>query len=298
MTYRELYTSQTPFFSGYQTAYEKARYVIIGVPFDVTSTYRTGARFAPLVIREASLNIETYSFRTGKDIENTRIHDTGDLHTTSDIQETNKRLSLVVKDITEAKKTPITIGGEHTITLGAVKGLDKSESMAVISFDAHLDLRNEYMNLKTSHTTFMRRINELAKPQTIIEIGTRAVCQEEFDYAKKAGIKYITTQQIQKNPTQKTLDQINKALTNTKQIYLTIDMDILDPAYAPAVQNPEPDGLTTEKLFDLLHGIMDKRIIAMDVVEVTPPYDNGNTAALAAKTIFELICNMEKTREP
>jgi agmatinase len=298
MTYRELYTSQTPFFSGYQTSYEKARYVIIGAPFDVTSTYRTGARFAPLAIREASLNIETFSFRTGKDIEQIKIHDTGDLHTTSDTQETNKRLSLVTKDIIEAKKIPITIGGEHTITLGAVKGLDKNENAAVISFDAHLDLRNEYMNLKTSHTTFMRRINELVKPQTIIEIGTRAACQEELNYVKKQGITHITTQQIQKNPTQKTISAVRKVLTNAKNIYLTIDMDALDPAYAPAVQNPEPDGLTTEKFFDLLQGIMDKRIIAMDVVEATPPYDNGNTAALAAKTIFELICNMEKTRKP
>jgi len=298
MTYRELYTSPTPFFSGYQTAYEKARYVIIGVPFDVTSTYRTGARFAPLAIREASLNIETFSFRTGKDIENTKIHDTGDLHTTSDTQETTKRLALVLHDIIEAHKLPITIGGEHTITLGAVNGLNKNENATIISFDAHLDLRDEYMNLKISHTTFMRRINELVKPQTIIEIGTRAVCQEELNYAKKAGITYITTQQIQKNPTQKILNQINKTLTNTKKIYLTIDMDVLDPAYAPAVQNPEPDGLTTEKFLDLLQGLMDKRIIAMDVMEVTPPYDNGNTAVLAAKTIFELICNMEKTRKP
>lgn len=298
MTYRELYTSQTLFFSGYQTAYEKARYVIIGVPFDVTSTYRTGARFAPLAIREASLNIETFSFRTGKDIEDTRIHDTGDLHTTSDIEETNKRLALVTKDIVEAKKTPIAIGGEHTITLGAAKGLSAKKNTAVISFDAHLDLRGEYMNLKTSHTTFMRRINETIKPQTIIEIGTRAACQEEINYAKKHGITHITTQQIQKNPTQKTLNQINKTLQNAKNIYLTIDMDVLDPAYAPAVQNPEPDGLTTEKFFDLLQGIMDKRIIALDVVEVTPPYDNGNTAALAAKTIFELICNLEKARKP
>lgn len=296
MTYRELYTSQTPFFSGYQTAYEKAHYVIIGAPFDVTSTYRTGARFAPLSIREASLNIETFSFRTSKDIENTRIHDTGDLHTTSDVEETTKRLSLVTNDITEAHKMPITIGGEHTITLGATKGL--KGNVTIISFDAHLDLRNEYMNLKTSHTTFMRRINEQVKPQTIVEIGTRAACQEELKYAKKAGITYITTQQIQKNPTQKTLSTIRKTLEDAKTIYLSIDMDVLDPAYAPAVQNPEPDGLTTEKLYDLLQGIMDKRITAIDVVEVTPPYDNGNTAALAAKTIFELIGIMEKARKP
>ena len=293
MTYRELYTSQAPFFSGYQTNYEKARYIIIGAPFDVTSTYRTGARFAPSAIREASLNIETFSFRTGKDIETIKLHDTGDLHTTSDVEETTKRLALVTKDIIEAKKTPITIGGEHTITLGAVKGLNTGKNSAIISFDAHLDLRNEYMNLKTSHTTFMRRINEQVKPQTIIEIGTRAACQEEINYAKQQGITYITTQQIQKNPTQKTISAIRKTLTNTKQIYLTIDMDALDPAYAPAVQNPEPDGLTAETFFDLLQGIMDKRITAMDVVEVTPPYDNGNTAALAAKTIFELISNME-----
>jgi agmatinase len=296
MTYRELYTSQAPFFSGYQTNYEKARYIIIGAPFDITSTYRTGARFAPLAVREASLNIETFSFRTGKDIETIKLHDTGDLHTTSDTQETTKRLALVVKDIIKAHKTPVTIGGEHTITLGAVKGLHGMKNTAIISFDAHLDLRNEYMNLKTSHTTFMRRINELVKPQIIIEIGTRAACQEELNYAKKHGITYITTQQIQKNPTQKTLNTINKALKNTKQIYLTIDMDALDPAYAPAVQNPESDGITTETFFDLLQGIMDKRITAMDVVEVTPPYDNGNTAALAAKTIFELICNMEKAK--
>lgn len=296
MTYRELYTSQTPFFSGYQTAFEKAYYVIIGAPFDVTSTYRTGARFAPLSIREASLNIETFSFRTSKDIETTRIHDTGDLHTTSDVEETTKRLSLVTNDITEAHKMPITIGGEHTITLGATKGL--KGNVTIISFDAHLDLRNEYMNLKTSHTTFMRRINEQVKPQTIVEIGTRAACQEELKYAKKAGITYITTQQIQKNPTQKTLSTIRKTLEDAKTIYLSIDMDVLDPAYAPAVQNPEPDGLTTEKLYDLLQGIMDKRMTAMDVVEVTPSYDNGNTAALAAKTIFELIGIMEKARKP
>jgi agmatinase len=297
MTYRELYTSQTPFFSGYQTAYEKARYVIVGAPFDVTSTYRTGARFAPLAIREASLNIETFSFRTGIDIENTEIHDTGDLHTTSDTKETTKRTALAVHDIIEAHKIPITIGGEHTITLGTTKGLSRSEKTAVISFDAHLDLRNEYMNLKTSHTTFMRRINELVKPQTIVEIGTRAACHEELNYAKKAGITHITTQQIQKNSTQKTIGLIEKALANARTIYISIDMDVLDPAYAPAVQNPEPDGLTTKKLLDLLQGIMDKRIIAMDLVEVTPPYDNGNTSALAAKTIFELICNMEKTRQ-
>jgi len=296
MSYLELHTSPSPLFSGFQTSFKQAEYIIIGVPFDITSTYRTGARFAPLAIREASLNIETYSFRTGLDIEKLKIHDAGDLHTTSDTTETLKRLTLVTKDIINQQKTPITIGGEHTITLGAVKGLDTKT--AIIDFDAHLDLRNEYMNLKTSHTTFMRRTNEQTHPQTIIEIGTRAVCQEELNYAKKANIQYHTTQQIRKQGTKKTADTINKTLADHKKIYLTIDMDALDPAFAPAVQNPEPDGLSTEVFFNLLQEICDNRIAALDLVEVTPHYDNGITAALAAKTLFEVLCFIEKAKKP
>jgi agmatinase len=295
MSYLELYTSQSPLFSGFQTSYKQAKYIILGVPFDVTSTYRTGARFAPLAIREASLNIETHSFRTGLDIEKLKIHDAGDLHTTSDTTETLKRLTLVTKDIINAQKTPIIIGGEHTITLGTVKGLEAKTT--IIDFDAHLDLRNEYMNLKTSHTTFMRRINEQTHPQTIIEIGTRASCQEELNYAKKANIKIHTTQQIRKQGTKKTTDAINKNLAEHKKIHLTIDMDVLDPAFAPAVQNPEPDGLSTEVFFDLLQEICDNRIIALDLVEVAPHYDNGVTAALAAKTLFEVLCYIEKMKK-
>jgi agmatinase len=295
MSYIELYVSQSPFFSGIQTPFEHANYVVVGVPFDVTSTYRTGARFAPLAIREASLNIETYSFRTGLDVEELKIHDAGDLHIASETEETLKRLALVVKDIVDAKKTPVIIGGEHTITLGAVKGL--ATKTAVISFDAHLDLRNEYMGLKTSHTTFMRRINEKTRPEAMIEIGTRAVCKEELNYAKKAGIKFFTTHQIRKDGATKTINTVKKALADCKKIYLTIDMDVLDPAYAPAVQNPEPDGLSVDVFFDLLHELCDNRVIGLDVLEVAPHYDSGATAALAARTLFELLCYIEKARK-
>jgi agmatinase len=294
MGYSELYVSQGPFFSGLQASFKLANYIILGVPFDVTSTYRTGARFGPLAIREASVNIETYSFRTRLDVEKLKLHDLGDLHVTSDADETLKRLALVVKDIANTRKTAVIIGGEHTIALGAVKGL--STKTAVISFDAHLDLRNEYMNLKTSHTTFMRRINEQADPQAIIEIGTRAVCQEELAYAKKAGVKFFTTQQIRKDGAGKTVNAVERALEDCESVYLTIDMDVFDPAFAPAVQNPEPDGLSTEIFFDLLEGVCENRIAALDLVEVCPHYDSGATAALAAKTLFEALCNIEKAR--
>ena len=295
MSYCELHVSPSAVFSGYQKSFDEASYVIIGVPFDLTSTYRTGARFAPLAVREASLNIETYSFRSDIDVEDLRLHDLGDLHVTSDTDETLKRLELVTKELLDAKKTPVLIGGEHTITLGAARAMSKN--CAIISFDAHLDLRDEYMSLTTSHTTFMRRINEQVHPKKIIEIGTRAVCKEEIDYAKKAGITYITVQQIRNDGVEKTIEKIEKLLANVKQTYLTIDLDVLDPAFVPAVPNPEPDGLCTHIFYDLLSNVCDKRVIALDVVEVAPHYDTGITAIQAAKTIFEMLCHIEKARK-
>lgn len=295
MSHRELYASPTIVFSGYQKTWKEASYAILGVPFDVTSTYRTGARFAPTAIREASLNIEGYSFRAGVDVEDLKLHDLGDLHVTGDAPETIRRLEQVTKEILEAKKIPVCIGGEHTITLGAARAAGKN--IAILDFDAHLDLRNEYMNLTVSHTTFMRRINEQAKPQKIIEVGTRAVCKEEVNYAKKAGISFINTLQVRRDGAEKTAKKIKELLKDAEKIYLTIDLDVLDPAFAPAVQNPEPDGLCTHHLYDILSEACDERFVAFDVVENTPPYDNGVTAILAAKTIFEVLSYFEKARK-
>jgi len=295
MSYHELYVSPTVVFSGFQKTFDEANYIVLGVPFDVTSTYRTGARFGPTAIREASLNIETYNFNSGVDIEDLSLHDLGDLHITSDTDETLKRLEQVIKELLKTGKTPVLIGGEHTITLGAVRAVGKN--CAVISFDAHLDLRNEYMNLKTSHTTFMRRINEQVHPQKIVEIGTRAVCKEELNYAKKAGINYITVQQIRNDGVKKTIEKVEKLLTGIKQTYLSIDMDVLDPGFVPAVQNPEPNGLCTRMFYELLNALCDKRVVAFDVVEVAPHYDNGITAIQAAKTLFEVLCHLERAKK-
>jgi len=292
----ELYTSQSNVFSGYQTPFEKARYVIVGVPFDATSTFRTGARFAPNAIREASLNIETYSFRTGIDVEDLAIHDLGDLHVSLDTEKTLYRTELVVKDLINANKTPVILGGEHTITLGCFRSLEaQTQKTAVVSFDAHLDLRDEYMGLRISHTTFMRRLNEQTKPPKIIEIGTRAVCREEIEYAEKANIKFYATHQFRKKGTETIIEEVKETLKEYDTIYLSIDMDVLDPAYAPAVQNPEPDGLDIGTLLEVLAEVCQKRIVALDLVEVTPRYDCGNTAIEAAKILFEILCFLEKT---
>jgi agmatinase len=293
----ELFVSQSNVFSGLQQPFEKADYVILGVPFDVTSTYRTGARFGPSAIRQASLNIETCSMRTGLDVEDLKIHDLGDLHVSTDTIKTVDTLASVIKDLLEAGKVPVMIGGEHTVTLGALKGFGRDASdMAIVDFDAHLDLRNEYLGLKLSHTTFMRRINETAKPAKIVEVGTRAVCKEELAYAKKAGIELFTAQQIRKEGIQQIAKQLKNRLAGFKSVYVTVDMDFLDPAYVPAVQNPEPDGLEMHVLLAILDAVLDKRVAGFDVVEIAPIYDQGVSAVQAAKVIFEMLCSLEKSR--
>jgi agmatinase len=298
MSHHELFVSQSNVFSGFQKSFERADYVIMGVPFDFTSTYRTGARFGPTAIRQASLNIETYSFRTGLDVEDLYLHDLGDLHVSTDTKKTLKMLEMAIKDILEAGKTPVTMGGEHTITLGITKGLGaKSRKTAIVSFDAHLDLRNEFMGLKLSHTTFMRRTNEQVKPAKIIEVGTRSVCKEELAYAKRAGIGFFTSQQVRNKGAKQIAEQLKDNLTEYENVYVSVDMDVLDPAYVPAVQNPEADGLEPHMLFDILGGICDRRVIGFDVLEIAPVYDQGISAIQAAKVMFEMLCQLENSRK-
>ncbi|MEA2090272.1 MAG: agmatinase [Thermoproteota archaeon] len=291
MSYYELYVSPSPVFTGVQKPFEEADYVVIGVPFDATSTFRSGARFAPLAIREASLNMETYSFRSNMDVEDLKLHDLGDLHVSGRVDETLNRLKLVVKSLLDAGKTPVIIGGEHTVTLGAMRAVGGNTTL--VSFDAHLDLRNEYLERKVSHTTFMRRIHEEIRPKKILEVGTRAVCKEELDYAEKAGIQFLTAHQIRQSGAEKTIENV---LADCENVYLTMDMDVLDPAFAPAVQNPEPDGLSIYTFLDLICTVCDQRVVTFDLVEVTPHYDSGVTAIQAAKTLFEALCHIEKGR--
>jgi agmatinase len=271
--------------------------VVFGVPFDATSTYRTGARFGPNAIRQASLNIETYSFRSGLDVEDLALYDAGDLHVATDTQKTVDMTELVVEDILAAGKMPVVLGGEHTITLGIAKGLGgKIAKTAIVSFDAHLDLRSEFSGLTLSHTTFMQLISKQVKPAKIIEIGTRSVCKEELAYAKKAGVEFFTSHQIIKQGSLLTAEHLREKLLPYENLYLTVDMDVLDPAFAPAVQNPEPEGITTTDLLDLVCSLCDKRVVGFDVLEVAPIYDQGVSAVVAAKVVFEMLCQMEKSR--
>ena len=295
MAYRELFISPPLSFGGFQKTFQEAEYTVLGIPFDMTSTYRSGARFAPTAIREASLNIETYSFRAGIDAESLKIHDLGNIDISYDVDEILKRTELVVKDLQAERKLPVILGGEHTLTLGAVRGVGKGT--AVVSFDAHLDLRDEYLGRTVSHTTFMRRVCEQASPEKVLEIGVRAVCQEELNYGKRAGVQFFTVYDIKREGTEKTVEKIVGALIGCEKIYLSIDMDVLDPAYAPAVQNPEPEGLSASTLLDILQGLDYHRLVALDLMETAPPYDQGVTAMQAAKIIYEILCYVQCSRK-
>jgi len=294
LSHRFLHVSGLCPFSGRESPYEDARYVVLGVPYDRTSTYRSGSKFAPAAIREASANIETYSMRTGVDVEDLKICDLGDLNVTDSPSETIERIRLVVGEIISDGKIPVMLGGEHSISLGGVKAIGKDAT--VVDFDAHMDLRDGYNGEPLSHAAVMRRIAEHIGPERIVQIGTRAVCKEELEFAKANHVSGITALQLHKNPMENSLGLLREMLRGRRQIYLTVDMDVLDPAYAPAVGNPEPEGLSSNVLLSLLEEVCKLNVIAVDLTEVSPHYDTGATAVQATKVLFEVLCLTEQRR--
>jgi len=289
-----LHVSPCQVFSGLGKSFGDSRFIVVGVPFDSTSTYRAGSKFAPSAIREASLNIETYSVRSKFDLEDAQICDIGDLHVTDTVEETLRRLREVESEIVAASKVPVALGGEHTITLGAVQAFPKD--IGILCLDAHADMRDEYMGLKTMHATFLRRIVESLGPERLVHVGLRAVCKEELAYIQKNHVKHFSMQDLRRQTVREAARLIRLAVADFGKLYLTIDMDVLDPAFAPGVGNPEPDGMSPDLRFTILARACDERLAGLDLVEVSPHYDNGITAALGAKIIFEAICALESTR--
>ena len=295
MSYIRLYTSPSLVFSGQSTSLEEADYVLMGVPFDLTSTYRPGSRFGPSAIRDASLNIETYSLRTDMDVSEVKICDLGDLHIADNLEETVNRVKLVTKEIIDLKKIPIILGGEHSVTIGAVKAFkDQIKDLVILDFDAHMDLRQEYLGSKMSHATCMRRICDLLGVRNIVEVGVRDVSKEELEFAKRNKISFYTSDQITNDFKLVRKDVIDR-LSSYKYVYVTIDMDVLDPSYTPAVGNPAPEGLNPSFILGTLQELChESNVVGFDLVEVAPHYDSGTTAIQAAHIIFDILCFLEK----
>ena len=274
------------YFADAESSFDEAKYVIFGVPYDKTSSFRPGARNGPKEIRKASWNFETYNFRTGFDLSDVKFHDYGDLEVkdkTPDrmVEEVSKFTSKLLKN----NKIPIAIGGEHSITPGIVNAYPKD--IFVVSLDAHIDFRQKYENSSYNHACVTRRISDHVGIDNVVVIGIRSAEKEEFLEAKKLGLFYIDSYKIRENGIEQVLGKTIKHIGNNK-VYLTLDIDVIDPAFAPGTSTPEPFGLSS---FDVLKCInaFSSHLIGFDIVEVCPDFDNGQTALLAAKLIRSFI---------
>ncbi len=251
--------------------------VFLGVPFDGTSTGRVGSREAPNAIRAASYNLETYNAYTKKDLKDLKMTDLGNVMTCpGDTDESLKRIEKTVRDIRE--KFPVIVGGEHIITLPVIKALVKEHpNLTVLQFDAHLDLKDEYLGNKYSHVTVMRRISELLGKGKVIQVGCRSFSPDEKEYAKK-------------NTVLKTPENLlNYDIKGP--VYVSIDMDVFDPSVAPGVSTPAPGGMIPEEFFDLLREIGKRmEVVGFDVVETCPPHDDSDmTSILSAEVVKETL---------
>lgn len=273
-------------FADANSSFNDAKFVIFGVPFDSTSSFRSGSRFAPNRIREASYNFETYLMEHDVDLIDVPIHDAGNLDEYGNVDEMTGAVEDAVKKI--LPKFPILIGGEHSLTMGAVKPF---KDVSVVFIDAHLDFREEYLGIKNSHACVSRRISEIVGVENVFSIGVRSFSREEKDDAEKLGLKYFSSFDIK----EKGVEKIIRNLNLKKKIYLSLDMDGVDPSYAPGVGNPEPFGLTPLDVVKCIK-ILSDRLIGFDIVEVCPPHDNGNTSLLGARIIRDLIGCAGKSR--
>jgi agmatinase len=264
----------------------ESNYVLFGAPLDSTTSNRRGTRFGPTAIRRESIYLDTLSVRSGLDWGDMDLLDAGDVEC-SNVEISLKNIQEFVCNI---KSLPVMLGGEHTISLGSLRALQPD---LVIVYDAHLDARDELFGDKTCHATYLRRGIEELGFKTLV-IGARALSSEEVTWAsRKENISYITAQDVFRRP-RRVKKAITDAIDEAKKMYLSIDMDVLDPAFAPAVGNPHPEGLSTKQLMDLICTTTSEKLVGIDLTEVYPHYDTGITATTAAYILMETIyCHIE-----
>ncbi len=266
--------------------YDAARYVIFGVPFDATSSYRSGSRWAPDAMRKASANFETYNEHFDIDFEDLLIHDAGNFEPYSSVDETLEELYLAVRPMVRDGKIPIMMGGEHSLTYPCVKACSQQDDIGFVVMDAHFDLREEYGGIRNNHACVSRHILDDIT-DTYVTIGVRSGPREEWVFAKENGIKYYTSDDVRQMGIEQVISEVKDHL-GCRKIYLSLDMDALDPAYAPGLGTPEPFGLTDIDVREVIRELAPLSI-GFDVVEIAPEYDNGISALLGTKLLREFI---------
>ena len=283
MSFLDLYVSRSPLIINPNENADSSA-LIFGVPFDSTHSFRPGTRFGPDAIRLALNNIEIFSNRFNIDLEDVGIEDLGNIRHTVAVTEMIDMVGKITSELVTKDKQLFILGGEHSLTYGTYMGFPKETGYVV--FDAHYDLRDQYADTKYSHAAYLRRVVEKRGPDNIIHVGARAFAKEELEFKLEHKIHTITDKDIRDGNGPKL---VKDALSTFDKIYLSVDLDVLDPAFAPGVGNPEAMGITSRELFEMIYAMEEKSIRCMDVVELSPPYDNGATAAIAAKLVSEVI---------
>ncbi|MDL0421696.1 agmatinase [Caldibacillus thermoamylovorans] len=276
-------------FIGCDKSYEEASLVLFGVPFDGTTSFRPGTRFAMQEIRTDSYGLETYSPYLDRDLENIAVFDGGDLDLP--FGNTEKVMDIIFEYsrgvLTDGKKF-LMVGGEHLVSLSSIKAAyEKYSDLHLIHIDAHTDLREHYLGEKLSHASVIRNCHGFLGDGRIFQFGIRSGLKEEFEWAKEH--TYLEKFSLE------TFAEKMDELANVP-VYITIDLDVLDPGVFPGTGTPEPGGISYRDLLDAI-GHMQKlnQIVAADVVELSPPYDpSGASTAVACKTVREMLLTLGK----
>lgn len=272
-------------FLGCDKEYSESDLVLFGAPFDSTTSFRPGTRFASKTMRGDSFGLETYSPYQNKDLEeDSAVFDSGDLELC--FGDTSRALSQIeehTEKILADGKRPLMIGGEHLVTLGAVRAaVKKYPDLHVIHFDAHADLRDDYLGATLSHATVLHRVWDLVGDGRIFQFGIRSGDKSEFDW----GREHVSTCKFDFSGLAETVDQLAD-----KPVYFTLDLDVLDPSVFPGTGTPEAGGVSFLQLLDAIQTVGRlQNLVGCDVNELSPVYDqSGVSTAVACKVLRELV---------
>ena len=264
--------------------FQEAKTVLFGAPFDSTTSYRPGSRFGSAAIRRESYGIESYSPYQDKDLEDMAVFDSGDIElplgdASLSLQQIEERAGAIL----DAGKRPFLLGGEHLVTLGAFRAVhQRFPEVNILHFDAHADLRDDYMGVKLSHACVLRRCWELTGDGKIFQFGIRSGDREEFRWGKD----HVTTHKFDLVGLEETLDRLGDT-----PLYFTLDLDVLDPSVFPGTGTPEPGGISFDELRKAVTLVCGKaNVIACDVNELSPPCDqSGVSTMVACKIVREML---------
>lgn len=270
-------------FMGCTSSYEEAKIVIYGAPFDNTTSYRPGTRFGSSAIRSESFGIEDYSVYQDLSLSDCKIHDAFDIELP--FGDTKKALYMIEemsRSVVGDSKIPVLLGGEHLVSYAAIKPLvEKYQDLVIVHFDAHADLRDDYLGQKLSHATVMRRIWEITGDDRIYQFGIRSGEKSEFEFADKHTNMYKFD-----------LDSVKdvKEKLKGKHVYLSLDLDVLDPAFFSGTGTPEPAGVSFKELLNAVLELKGLEVVGCDIVELSPHYDHsGASTAAACKITREIL---------